>query len=165
MPVLSWPFVRPAPVVTSSAGMVLVEIYDIDATSELVPRLANLSTCGVVEPGGDLTAGFVVRGNTPKRVLIRGVGPALAGFGIGAALADPTLKVFAQGAAAPLAANDNWDASLASDAAAAGAFPLAAGSKDAALVLTLEPGDYSAVVSGALGGNGTALVEVYQLPD
>ncbi len=105
-----------------------------------------------------------VKGSASRRVLVRGVGPALAKFGVTGVLETPTLTVF-QGDRL-VAQNDGWQASAAevtAASAASGAFALEAGSKDAAVVLTLAPGSYSAVVSGAGGLSGAALVEVYEL--
>jgi hypothetical protein len=110
-------------------------------------------------------------------LLVRGIGPGLAAYGVGGVLANPTLAVY--GAAGTLAAmNDDWGtpqpvttgqttasaADLAAAAASVGAFPLAPGSADSALIVILAPGVYSAVVSGANGATGAALVEVYELP-
>ena len=105
-------------------------------------------------------------------LLIRAAGPALASFGVRDALADPVLRVFAGNGVA--AENDNWSSPIgAGRAAAAGeiasaanavrAFPFAAGSADAAVLVTLPPGAYSAVVEGARGTTGSGLVEAYEL--
>lgn len=129
--------------------------------------LANLSTRGFVGTGSDvLIAGLVIGGTGQKRVFIRAVGPALAGFGVTGALADPVLTVINTGTGATIATNDNWSetaAAAAIEAAAArrGAFPFAAGSRDAALLLELPPGNYTATVSGAGAATGVALIEAY----
>jgi hypothetical protein len=156
-------------------GVALVEVYDAE-TTQPATQLINLSTRGFVETGDSvLVAGFVVTGDAPKSVLVRGVGPALAGFGVSGPLADAQLKVFSGGVL--LAQNDDWGSPqpLAGGAApasgadinaagtAAGAFALPPGSKDAAVLVTLPPGAYSAVVSGANGTTGAGLVEVYQV--
>ena len=97
------------------------------------------------------------------------IGPSLTAFGVAGALADPRLRVFT--GAALIAENDNWSIVPADTAATAqaardtGAFALANGSKDAALILTLAPGAYTAQVSGADGAStGVALIEVYEVP-
>jgi L-ascorbate metabolism protein UlaG (beta-lactamase superfamily) len=134
------------------------------------PRLANLSTLAAVDAGqAVVTVGFALAGTTGARVLIRAAGPALAGFGVAAPLADPRLAVLRSGAATPLLQNDNWGlaanaAEIGRAAADAGAFALAAGSADSAVLATLEPGAYTAQVTGAPGAAGEVLVEVYQLP-
>ena len=151
------------------SGVALAEIYDADTTTTATP-LINISSRGFVSSGeGVLTAGFVVQGNAPKKLLVRGVGPALAEFGVSSVLADPTLKIY-QGNAV-VAQNDDWGvaesgASAADVAAAAksvGAFALASGSHDAAAIVTLAPGTYTAAVGGANGSSGAAMVEVYEL--
>ncbi len=131
--------------------------------------MINISTRGEVASGdGILIGGFVVTGNAPTRVLIRGVGPSLASFGLSGVLADPRLRVYR--GSELIAENDDWSSTGAEAAAGAqaaseaGAFGLKTGSKDAALILTLAPGVYTAQISAADGiSGGTALVEVYQL--
>lgn len=148
------------------SGNALVEIYETDDTSN---RLVNLSARAFVGPGASLgIAGFVVRGARPGRYLIRGLGPALAPFGVNGLLADPLLTLTTS-AGVPVAMNDDWGTNsnataLASASAGVGAFPLAPTSKDAALLVTLEPGNYTALVSGANGASGIALVEIYEVP-
>lgn len=148
-------------------GVALAEVYDADAgTAVGEAEIVNLSTRGRVDGGeGALIAGFTVKGSASRRVLVRGIGPALAKFGVTGVLEAPTLTVF-QGDRL-VAQNDGWQAATAAEvsaaSAASGAFALEAGSKDAAVVLTLAPGSYSAVVSGAGGLSGAALVEVYEL--
>ena len=110
-------------------------------------------------------------GAVPKRVLIRGVGPTLADFGVAGTLADPQLALV-NNLSAVIATNDNWGTPIgtaAADAAqiyaaatAVGAFALTPGSKDATLLLNLAPGAYTVQVSGP--ATGTALVEVYEVP-
>jgi hypothetical protein len=138
------------------------------ATSSGFGRQLNISTRGYVGTGGDiLIPGFVIAGNGAKRLLIRAAGPALSQFGVSGVLADPQLAVFKD--STQLFSNDNWSADAANVAAvtsagtAVGAFALAAGSKDAALVSSLEPGAYTIQVSGVGNATGTAIVEVYDL--
>jgi hypothetical protein len=109
-----------------------------------------------------LIVGFVISGPRPQTVLLRAIGPSLAAFGVTGALADPRLELFA--GQDHLLANDDWggSATLAAVAAQSGAFALAAGSRDAALVATLAPGSYTAQVSGA--ATGIALIEIYEVP-
>jgi hypothetical protein len=126
--------------------------------------LRNLSTRGPVGTGNDiLVAGFAVAGSTPKRVLIRAIGPTLAAFGVTGALADTRLDLFNGNTL--VVANDNWggagDVIAASNAI--GAFPLATNSLDSVVVATLPPGLYTAQVSGVGGRTGVALVELYDL--
>jgi hypothetical protein len=148
---------------SAARGVGLVEIYDA-AAGIGNSRITNLSARGAVGTGESvLIAGFVIRGAQPKSVLIRAVGPTLAAFGVNDALADPRLQVFS--GSSLIESNDNWtDASAANAALRSGAFSLATGSKDAAIVVVLQPGAYTAQVSGGTDASGVALVEVYELP-
>lgn len=129
-------------------------------------RLINVSTRAFVGTGDQqLIGGFVVAGTGRKRVLIRGIGPRLGDLGVSGALADPTLSLV-NGANVEIANNNNWSqnanaAQIAEIAAHVGAFSLNAGSTDAALLIELDPGAYTAVVGGVGGATGTALVEIY----
>ena len=97
-------------------------------------------------------------------MLVRAAGPALTPFGVSGAMADPVLRLH-EGGGQLQAENDNWGAAPnAAEVAQAGAFPFPADSQDAALLLRLGPGAYTAQVSPASGTGGVALVEVYQLP-
>jgi sugar lactone lactonase YvrE len=157
-------------------GIALVEVYDADTTP--TSKLVNVSTRGVVDIGdGVLVGGFFISGTSPKKVLVRGVGPALTRFSVPSALADPQLKVVANQNNAVVAQNNDWGtgqtvaggaapasaADIAAAANASGAFGLDAGSKDAAVLVTLAPGSYSAIVSGTNNTTGAALVEVYEV--
>lgn len=123
-------------------------------------RLSNLAIRAQAGAGADLITGFTIGAGGTKTVLVRAVGPTLGQFGIGDALADPKLELFS--GERKIAENDNWAAGDAAAFATVGAFALAAGSKDAALVTTLPGGSYTVQVSG-LGAGGVALVEVYEL--
>ncbi len=129
--------------------------------------LANISTRGLVGTGSDvLIAGLSIGGTTSKTIYVRAAGPALTDFGVSGALADPTLTIFSSNNPnVALATNDNWESSnpatISATATRLGAFQFKAGSRDAALVTTLPPGSYTAVVSGVGGGTGIALVEAY----
>lgn len=152
----------------SANGVALIEVYDASAAGDSADQqLLNISSRGEVGTEGNiLISGFVITGNYPKKVLIRGVGPSLARQGVSGVLADPVLTVF-QGSTV-IAQVDNWVASgiapVDTAAAMVGAFALDDSSKDAALVLTLAPGIYTAQVSGKNGSTGVAMVEVYVVP-
>jgi len=158
--------------VGGTSGVALMEIYDIDTPTPFsAQKIMNLATRGVVSPGqGLLVAGFVVSGNTSKKVLIRGVGPSLATVGISTGfLVDPLLKIVKNSDNSIVRENDNWetgnDTTLIADASTkVGAFTLAAGGKDAVILINLPPGSYSAQVSGNNNGSGIALIEVYEVP-
>ena len=154
--------------VGSATGTVIAEIYDATPAGTFTtttPRLLNVSVNKHL--GSGLTAGFVVGGATPLRVLIRAVGPGLAAFGVPGTVVDPQLALF-NASSVKIAENNDWSGTAALTAAFAsvGAFALpSATSKDAALVLTLQPGNYSVQVSGVANTTGVALVEVYQAPE
>ena len=143
-----------------------MEIYAADTTSD---RLVNFSARAYVGPGAGLAlAGFIVRGDQPGRSLSRGVGPALAAFGLTATLADPVLTLTTADGTL-LAINRGWStnanvADLATTSTRVGAFPLAAASRDAALLLNLPPGAYTAQLIGANDTSGLAWLEVYEVP-
>ncbi|MDA8527876.1 immunoglobulin domain-containing protein [Opitutaceae bacterium] len=150
------------------AGTVLVEVYDIGDSNDT--RMVNVSARNQVGTGSNiLIAGFVVRGDDPKNMLIRAVGPGLKNFGLTGTLDDPLLKIFKQNSSDPsnpilVGTNDNWSPGLRPSFQKTGAFDLTTLSLDAAMVITLEPGAYTAQVSGADGGTGQAIVEIYELP-
>jgi hypothetical protein len=122
------------------------------------PPLVNISTRATLSAGQTLTSGFVVGGSVPRRVLVRAIGPTLASFGVTNALPTPTLTVFS--GPTQIAVNAGWGggAPLSTVFAAAGAFFLPQASRDAAAVLTLNPGSYTVQIGG---GAGEVLVEVY----
>lgn len=148
----------------SETGAALAEIYDANRTAG--GHLTNIS--GRAHVGGEtLIAGFVISGNMPKKVLIRAAGPALGGFGVTGTLTDPKLELYQGNALAE--SNNDWGANanradLAAVAQQVGAFAFDDGSKDAALLVTLMPGAYTAIVGSATDGTGVALVEVYEVP-
>jgi hypothetical protein len=148
----------------SGSGIALAEIYDTAPSSGA--RLVNVSARAQVGIGnGILIAGFNVSGNVPRQVLIRGVGPALSAFGVPRVLANPRLDLYR--GTTLLQGNDDWGGTTAFTAAFAqvGAFALSGGSsRDAALLVTLSPGSYTAQVSGVGNTTGVALIEVYELP-
>jgi hypothetical protein len=149
-----------------AAGVALAEVYDGTPAAEVPTsgvRLINLSVRARAGTGeAVLIAGFVIA-DGPRRVLVRGIGPALSAFGVGDALADPVLELFRD--QARIDGNDNWGGSgLISQAATrVGAFALPAGSRDAALVVLLPPGAYSVQLRGVGSSTGVALVEVYEI--
>ena len=115
--------------------------------------------------GGDiLIAGFTISGNVPRTVLLRGVGPSLAALGLGGVLANPRLELHND--RTKLDENDDWGGNpvLVTTFAQVGAFPLGANTRDAALLVSLVPGSYTAQVSGVGSGTGVALIEVYEVP-
>ncbi len=152
-----------------SSGVVIVEGYD--TTSTTTPRLLNVSARNFAGTGDQtLIAGFVIDGNEPKRLLIRGVGPTLAQppFNLSGVLENPILEVHTKidDTDTIIATNDDWgtEAGVAAASTTAGAFDLIPGSADAAVIVTLPAGSYTAHVTGTAGATGEAIVEVYELP-
>lgn len=136
--------------------------------------LINISTRGLVGDEAEiLIAGFVVGGTEPMTVLLRGVGPGLGQFGLEDAVADPVIQLYDPEVSddVPVALNDDWQddgngAAIEVAALKVGAFALEPGSKDAALLLVLDPGLYTLQVLGKEAGvSKTGLVEVYQVPE
>jgi hypothetical protein len=153
----------------TGSGALLVEVYDADPSSA-PSRLTNVSARNQVGIGANiLISGFVVDGTAARTLLIRGIGPALHDrFAVDSAgvLADPFLEIHQtiNGVDTVIASNDNWNANLATAFSQVGAYAFNAGSKDAALLITLPPGVYTAQVSGLNSGTGDGVVEVYEVP-
>lgn len=153
----------------SLTGVSLVEVYDADDPEERLPtaKVVNIATRGEVGTGGDiLIAGFVVSGDVPKRILIRGIGPQLSEFGVPGTLVDPQIELVNNATGETIASNDDWGdnsdvAAVVSSTQQVGAFALEEGSKDSALLIWLAPGAYAVKVRGANSGTGVALIEVY----
>ncbi|MBI5767104.1 MAG: immunoglobulin domain-containing protein [Verrucomicrobia bacterium] len=153
----------------SATGVSLVEVYDATVGSipnnQRVVNISSRSSVGTLD--STLIGGFYISGAVPKRVLIRGVGPSLAQFGLTGTLARAQLTLFK--GTQVVTSNAGWStsadaAAIASTASQVGAFALTPGSVDAALLLSLEPGAYTAQVSGVNGATGVALVEIYEVP-
>jgi hypothetical protein len=150
----------------AGTGAVLAEIYDAtpaESYAATTPRLVNFSVLKPVSAA--LTAGFVIGGTGAKSLLIRAVGPGLAAVGVVGTVADPRLELF-DGSSKNIGTNDNWSgaALLRAAFAAVGAFGLDPSSKDAALLATLPPGNYSVRVDDGAGTGGVGLVEIYDVP-
>jgi len=125
-------------------------------------HVLNISTRGRIGTGDEvLIAGFVIVGESPRRVLVRVLGPSLAQFGVNDAIADPEFDVIPPNSSTVLARNDNWGDGD-PDAVRATGFP-PFDPHDCALVLDLGPGLYTAVVRGVGGCTGVGLVEVFDL--
>ncbi|HEX7515714.1 MAG TPA: hypothetical protein VF345_00350 [Chthoniobacterales bacterium] len=149
----------------NTSGVALVEVYSVG-----FGNLANISTRAVVGTGDDIViAGFILGGYTginpntgADRVVVRGIGPRLASFGVENALADPTLEL-RDGNGALLIANNDWrdDPVQAAELTAAHLAPISP--LEAGIAATLPPGLYTALLAGLNNGTGTGLVEVYDL--
>lgn len=158
--------------VGSGAGAVIAEIYEDTPTggfTAATPRLVNVSVLKNIDAGATLAAGFVVGGSGSRTVLVRAIGPTLgsAPFNIAGAMPDPRLDLFNNSTGARTNENNDWGGSAALTAAfrSVGAFQLSgATSRDAALLVTLTPGQYSARVGSADGRGGVVIVEIYEVP-
>jgi hypothetical protein len=142
-------------------GVALVEIYDLNQTAG---KLGNISTRAFVGAGGDITiAGFTLGNQSgDDRIAIRGIGPSLASSGVPNPLPDPTVEL-RNSSGTLIAANNDWQDDLA-QAAELTARGLAPNDKlEAALIRTLAPGQYTALLSGVSNSTGIGLVEVYDL--
>lgn len=152
------------------AGEELISAW-IDALATPLPdsRIVNLSGRALVGAGDDvLIPGFVVQGRAPRQVLIRAVGPALEAYNLSGLLPAPRLRLFS--GADVLGTNAGWGSAanagaIASAAARVGAFALPEGSADSAMLVTLDPGAYTAVIDDVAGKTGIALFEVYDADD
>jgi len=139
-------------------GIALVEVYDFAPTDSL---LANISTRGQVTNGDNvMIGGFIIGGAEPTDVVVRAIGPSLAQRGVALPLLDPLLELH-DGDGDLLSTNDNWRSTQQAAISATGLAPT--DDRESALLETLNPGNYTAVVKGQSGAIGVALVEVYNL--
>ncbi|MDB6167478.1 MAG: repeat protein [Verrucomicrobia bacterium] len=155
--------------VGSTTGTVLAEMYDANPSvyNPTTPRIINLSARATMANDNPLIAGFVIGGSTAKTLMIRAIGPTLTGFGVPGAMADPSLEIIPGGGTVAIVSNDNWGgaAILTSTGNSVGAFALTdSASKDAVILVTLDPGVYSAKVLGVNNASGITLIEVYEIP-
>jgi hypothetical protein len=141
---------------SNGTGIALVEAYDLDLTTD--SKLANISTRGFVQTGDNvMIGGFIILGNEDENVLIRAIGPSLP---LADTLADPLLELHdADGSI--LAMNDNWRDTQEAEIQATGIPPT--NDAEAAIISTLAPGNYTAIVRGVGDTTGVALIEVYGL--
>ena len=140
----------------NGTGIGLVEAYDLDRTTDA--RLANISTRGFVQTGDNvMIGGFIILGSEEEYVIVRAIGPSLP---LADTLADPLLELHnADGSI--LATNDNWRDTQEAEIEATGLAPT--NDAESAIVSTLTPGNYTAIVRGAGDTTGVALVEAYGL--
>lgn len=142
-------------------GVGIVEVFEVDLPED---PLVNISARALVMNGNDaMIAGFVIQGSGPQTVAIRARGPSLAPYGIASPLMDPFLDVVRSSDRVVVARNDDWEIDAnAAELASRGYAP--AHSKEAAVLLTLAPGAYTVIVTGANGGVGVAVVDVHAVP-
>ncbi|HWX15161.1 MAG TPA: fibronectin type III domain-containing protein [Chthoniobacterales bacterium] len=145
--------------VSNGTGIGLVEGYDLDPTAG--SKLGNISTRGLVQTGDNvMIGGFIITGSGQKNVIVRAIGPSLAQHGITNPLQDPTLELH-NGNGAVIAFNDNWRDTQEAEIQATGLAPT--DDRESAIVRSLTPGNYTAIVRGKNNTIGVALVEVYGL--
>jgi hypothetical protein len=144
-----------------TAGVGLVEVYDISQVAD--SQLGNISTRGLVLTGNDvMIGGFILGGNSNTHVVVRGIGPSLAQFGLTPVLADPTLELRDSNGAL-LVSNGDWqdDPATASQLNFLGLAP--SDPKESGIYTPLPPGAFTAMLAGALSGTGIGLVEIYNV--
>ena len=152
--------------VNGGTGVGIVEAYDLGATSGSL--LANISTRGFVLTGDSAMIGGFIVVTQPTRVIIRAIGPSLTQFGVPDALANPQLEL--HDATSLIGRNDDWQTTqigglITSDQVAAiqNSQLAPTNSAESAIIATLQPGSYTAIVRGVNNTTGNALVEVYAL--
>jgi hypothetical protein len=142
----------------NTTGTGVVDAFDLNAGS--AARLANIATRGLVQPGDKLMiAGFIVQ-NGPVKIVVRAIGPSLVQFGISNALPDTSLQLRDQHGAIVLE-NDDWKTSQRQELENTGLQPT--DDLEAALVTTIQPGQYTAQVRGKGNASGVGVVQVYFL--
>ena len=149
---------------TGACNVTMTAARNVTATFKLnttIPRLANISTRMQVLTGADvLIGGFIIGGTQAKTVVVRARGPSLTAAGVTGALANPVLQLFS--GATQLEANDNWQqAANAATIQSSGFAP--SDPLESAIYTTLSPGAYTAIVTGAGGGTGVSIIEVFEV--
>ena len=145
--------------VNGTIGIGLVEVYDLEESPQ--SKLGNISTRSFVGTADSvMIGGAIIAGAEAAQILFRALGPSLASAGINQPLADPELELFnAQGSR--IAMNDNWKATQQLAITGTGLAP--ANDFESAILIDLNPGNYTAIVSGVNGATGVGSVEAYQL--
>lgn len=141
-----------------STGVGLVELYDLDPASS---RLSNISTRGEVGIGNEvMIGGFIIGGEDPTEVVVRALGPSLSAHNVPNVLPDPLLELY-DGNGSLIFANDNWRATQEQAIIATGLAP--SSDSESAVVATLAPGGYTAIMRDTGQASGVGLIEVYNL--
>ena len=161
--------------VGGATGIGLMEAFEIDGGAS-PSKLVNISTRARVETGDNvMIGGFIVEGSSPKTVLLRARGPSMSGapFFVPGTLPDPTFQLFS--GQTVIAFNDNWQERQPEEITATGLDPCQPNpgestppvncALESAMLLSLPPGGYTAIVTGAGGGTGVGLVEVFKVND
>jgi hypothetical protein len=144
----------------NTPGVALIELYDLNP--EALSKLGNISTRALVSTGDNrVIAGFIVGSHSGNdRIVLRGIGPSLAAFGLSNVLANPTLELRDSNGTL-LVANNDWqdNPAQAAELTAAGLAPTS--QLESGIATTLPPGQYTALLGGLNNGTGVGLVEVY----
>ena len=153
--------------VNDTAGLALLEVYGLEPHTN---SILNNFIRSFVQTGNDvMIGGFIVEGNSPKKVIVRAIGPELSQHGVPDPLADPTLELH-NATRDLIASNDNWMITIlggiitsdqVQDIRNSGHIPT--DRRDSAIIATLPPGNYTAIVRGVNATTGVGLVEVYDL--
>ncbi len=138
----------------------MLELYDLSPTGS---TLSNISTRGEVVSNDDpIIGGFIAGGTRPAKVIVRAIGPSLASEGVTVALSNPVLEL-RNSDGSLLFTNDNWRSDQQQQVLDTTIPPR--DDRESAIVATLAPGNYTAIVRDSAGASGVALVEVYNLPN
>ena len=141
-----------------ATGTALFELYDVDPTNSTI---ANISTRSNVQTGDNvMIGGFIIGGDQPTKVIVRAIGPSLTQFGVSGALLDPVLELH-DGSGNLVTQNDDWRSDQEQAITDSGLAP--SDDRESAILTTLAPGGYTAIVRGKNNTTGVALVEVYNL--
>jgi hypothetical protein len=142
----------------STGGVGLVELYDL--SSDNSGRIANISTRSKVGTGNNvMIGGFIVGGDEATSILVRAIGPSLSGVLTGVLL-DPMLELY-NGNGVQIASNDDWRSNQEAEIKATGIVP--DDNRESAILTSVQPGPYTAIVRGKNDTTGIALVEIYNL--
>jgi hypothetical protein len=145
--------------VGDTTGVALVELYDVQPNAN--SRLANMSTRGSVQTGDNvMIGGVIIAGPDAKTILLRAIGPSLASFDIQNPLQNPTLELHDSNGTL-ITSNDDWQTDQRLDVEATGLKP--SNDLESAIVQTLDPGAYTAILRGINDSTGVALIEAYEL--
>jgi uncharacterized repeat protein (TIGR03803 family) len=144
----------------NTSGVGVIELYDLDSASSTA-KLANISTRGSVSSNENvLIGGFVVAQPNAARIIVRAIGPSLAGAGVANPIMDPSLDL-RDANGAQIAFNDDWRGAQEQEIKQTTIPP--SDDREAAIVATIAPGSYTAIVRGAANETGTGVVEIYNL--
>lgn len=143
----------------NTTGITLVEVFDLEPQGS--SRITNLSTRADVEIDDNvMISGFIIGGNQPSKVLIRAIGPSLIQYGVSGVLLDPTIELHDQNGSL-IFQNDDWRTDQEQQILDSNLAP--SDDKESAIIATLQPASYTAIVRGKNNSTGVALVELYSL--